>query len=112
MNKINIKIEKNNKMDNLINLLNKNFDNTIKNKKNKYENKKRNKSINLLLNIDKLKKTCQQKENKFPSLINLDEQRNKEETLFNFYFPKNKNYLNNSNSNITTFSCRNFFIKN
>ena len=112
MSKINIKGEKNNKMNNKISLFDKNFDNFIKNKKNKFEIKKRNKSINLLLNIEKLKKTRQEKENKFPCLINLDEQRNKEESLFNFYFPKNKNYLNNSNNNFATFSCRSFFIKN
>ena len=112
MSKINIKGEKNNKMNNKISLFDKNFDNFIKNKKNKFEIKKRNKSINLLLNIEKLKNTRQEKENKFPCLINLDEQRNKEESLFNFYFPKNKNYLNNSNNNFATFSCRSFFIKN
>ena len=111
MSKINIKGENNNRMDNIIRLFNKNFDNYFKNKMNKCENNKRNKSINLLFNINKLKKTYQEKENKLPYLINLDEQRNKEESLFNLYFPKNKNYLHNSNFNISTFSCRKSFCK-
>ena len=124
INKISIKREIKNKNENIISLFNSNFDNIIKNKEKNNEinknikNKKRAKSINLYLDIEKLKNISQMKtiknkrENKIPFLTNLEEHRCKEESLLRLYFPQNKNYLNHSRNKIKTLTCRNFFIKN
>ena len=124
INKIGIKSEIKTNNQNNFRLFNKNFDNIIQNNSNKIEmnknmkNKKRTKSINLSIDIEKFKNICQintkkhSREHKIPFLTNLEEHRSKEESLFRLYFPKNKNYLNHSRNKIKALTSRNFFIKN
>ena len=116
--RISLKTELSNRMNKLIGSYNKNFYNFIKKKPNKIEiNEKikkyeRNKSLGLLLDLQK--KTIKNKENKFSclKLKNLDKFRIKEESLFSLFFSKNKSYLNQSKKNNESFSSRNIFITN
>ena len=117
INNINNKI--NTKKDNLIRFNNKNFFKYIqKNKKDKsnenQKNHQKNKSISLLLNIKKIYQ-IKNKRNinqiKLPFLENLDEYRNKEESLFSYYSTQKKFNLNHSKKSILSFSTKNFFIK-
>ena len=117
INNINNKI--NTKNDNLIRFNNKNFFKYIqKNKKDKsnenQKNHQKNKSISLLLNIKKIYQ-IKNKRNinqiKLPFLENLDEYRNKEESLFSYYSTQKKFNLNHSKKSILSFSTKNFFIK-
>ena len=48
---------------------------------------------------------------KLPFLENLDEYRNKEESLFSYYSTQKKFNLNHSKKSILSFSTKNFFIK-
>ena len=117
INNINNKI--NTKNDNLIRFNNKNFFKYIqKNKKDKsnenQKNHQKNKSISLLLDIKKIYQ-IKNKRNinqiKLPFLENLDEYRNKEESLFSYYSTQKKFNLNHSKKSILSFSTKNFFIK-
>ena len=102
-----------NKIDNIINIFKRDFNNDLKNEQstqieiNENQNNKKYKIKSLFLDVKKNKK-----ERKYPRLKNLDEYRNKEESLFSFYSSRNLLNLNHTQKSISTFVGKNIFIKN
>ena len=102
-----------NKIDNIINIFKRDFNNDLKNEQstqieiNENQNNKKYKIKSLFLDVKKNKK-----ERKYPRLKNLDEYRNKEESLFSFYSSRNLLNLNHTKKSISTFVGKNIFIKN
>ena len=98
-----------NKIDNIINIFKRDFNNHFKNEQstqieiNENQNNEKYKIKSLFLKS--------KKKRKYPILKNLDEYRNKEGNLLSFYSTRNLFNLNHTKKSISTFVGKNIFIK-